>query len=207
MTLSVIGAGFGRTGTTSVKAALEHLGFGPCYHMAEVRDHPEHVARWVDAIEGRPVDWDAHLAGYRSTLDWPACSFWAELAVHHPAAKVLLTVRDPDAWYESVMATGYKIMVRLQELADERGEVEPLNLLVHRGQLLDVFPDRDRAIDLFLRHNAVVTATVPPERLLVFDVAQGWEPLCEFLGVAVPDAPFPSRNDPREFWRAPPPRS
>ena len=200
MTLSVIGAGFGRTGTTSMKVALELLGFGPCYHMAEVQEHTEHVTVWASAIQGEPIDWDQHLGAYGSTLDWPACTFWRELAVHYPEAKVLLTVRDPDSWYESVMATGYRIVVKLHEMAEAAGEPNPGNLLVAEGKLLDYFPDKDKAIAWFNRHNALVQATVPASRLLVFEASDGWDPLCAFLDRDVPDVAYPSSNSTKEFW-------
>ena len=107
MTLDVIGAGFGRTGTMSLKVALEELGFGPCYHMSEVFAHPEHVELWRAAAQGKEVDWEQIFGGYRATVDWPACSFYGELMEKYPDAKVILTVRDPQRWYESAYNTIY----------------------------------------------------------------------------------------------------
>jgi hypothetical protein len=105
MALEVIGAGFGRTGTKSLKAALEELGFDPCYHMSELFGHPEHVELWEAAARGKSVDWNELLGGYRATTDWPACSFYEELMQSYPDAKVILTLRDPNRWYESTYNT------------------------------------------------------------------------------------------------------
>ena len=108
MNLEVIGAGFGRTGTMSLKVALEELGFGPCYHMREVFEHPEHIELWRAAMRGDPVDWERVLGDYRATVDWPGCTFYGELLERNPDAKVILTVRDPQRWYESVRDTIYR---------------------------------------------------------------------------------------------------
>ena len=105
MALEIIGPGFGRTGTHSLKIALEHLGFGPCHHMFEVRDHPEQLPAWEAVARGEPVDWDEVFRGYRAQVDWPGARVWRELARHWPEAKVILTVRDPDEWFDSVQAT------------------------------------------------------------------------------------------------------
>src|SRR5215218_1360168 len=109
MNLEVIGAGFGRTGTMSLKATLEELGFGPCYHMREVFEHPEHIGQWRAAMRGEPVDWERILGDYRATVDWPGCTFYDELLERNPDAKVILTVRDPQRWYESACDTIYRI--------------------------------------------------------------------------------------------------
>ena len=107
MSLKVIGAGFGRTGTKSLKQALEDLGFGPCYHMVEAFAHPEHVPVWEAAAQGEPVEWEDIFRGYQSAVDWPAAAFYAQLMARYPDARVILTVRDPDRWYESVLNTLY----------------------------------------------------------------------------------------------------
>lgn len=199
--LRVIGAGFGRTGTFSLKAALERLGFGPTYHMLEVFQHPEHIARWQAAADGAPADWDALFAGYNSAVDWPASAFYRELMDVYPEAKVILTVRDPERWHESGMNTIFPRPDRMPE--DESPEMRAHRRMsraiiwdgIFNGQVLD----RNYAIDVFLRHNREVQEQVPPARLLVYDVTQGWEPLCTFLGVPVPDEPFPRLNDTVSF--------
>src|SRR3712207_228473 len=132
MAIEVIGAGFGRTGTMSLKVALEELGFGPCYHMIELFGHPEHVELWETASQGKPVDWEKLFSGYRATTDWPACSFYGELMQRYPNAKVILTVRDPDRWYESTYNTIYG-MRRMISSSIEDALVRPV--LVEDDQL------------------------------------------------------------------------
>ena len=213
--MKVIGAGFGRTGTTSLKAALEALGFGPAYRMTEVFTHPWHARFWEAARRGERVDWEGFFSGYGVAVDWPACAFYEELMEAFPGAPVILTIRDPGRWYESTRDTIYGIRqisagpapVRLAfalagvfapgvagiaRLADE---------IVWRGTFDGRFGDRRHAIETFRRHNEEVRRRVPPERLLVYDVEEGWPPLCDFLGVEVPDEPFPHLNDTREMRR------
>lgn len=201
MTIDVIGAGFGRTGTLSLKLALEQLGYDKCYHMMEIFGHPEHVGVWHGAARGEPVDWDALYQGYRATVDWPACSFWAEQVEHYPQAKVVLTERDPQRWHDSVMSTIYPAS-QAQRASDDPGARAWADMvfdLVWDGTFGGRVDDRDHAIGVYLAHNERVKHEVPAERLLVFDVASGWAPLCEFLGRPVPDAPFPRVNSTQEF--------
>lgn len=198
MTLSVIGAGFGRTGTLSLKLALERLGLGPCYHMKEVFAHPDHVPAWEQAADGGTVDWDALFEGYRSAVDFPASSFYGELAAHYPAAKVILTVRDPDRWFASVDAT---ILRPLRQTLP--AHLADWGRMARKTILERVFAgdasDRAHLVACYERHNAEVKRTIPAERLLVYEASQGWEPLCAFLAVPVPDEPFPLVNTTAEF--------
>ncbi|MEP7210606.1 MAG: sulfotransferase family protein [Alphaproteobacteria bacterium] len=195
MALKVIGAGFGRTGTVSLKVALEQLGLGPCYHMSEVFANGPHLQQWIDAADGKP-DWNTLLAGYQSTLDFPACSFWLELAKANPDAKVLLSVRDPASWFESTQETIMNPRF-MDAISDTKfGELNAKAIWNHFDQNIH---DRDNMIASFNRHTEKVKAAIPPERLLVYEVKQGWEPLCKFLGVLVPDAPFPRTNPREEF--------
>jgi hypothetical protein len=198
--MQVVGTGFGRTGTLSLKRALERLGFGPTYHMDEVLRRPAHLGAWVSYARGEPVDLGALLGGFRSTVDYPACIAWRSLVDLHPAAKVVHTVRDPEAWYASTRATlwGGRTMLPfwLRALIRPAGDYAELNeRLLWQGIFGGRFLDRDHAIRVFEQHTASVVAGLDPERLLVFDVAEGWEPLCAFLGVPVPDEPFPHVND------------
>jgi len=191
MALKVIGAGLGRTATFSLKFALEHLGFGPCHHMSEVfADGRRQVPLWLDACAGR-ADWDAIFDGFAATTDYPGCTFWRELAAHFPEAKVVLTVRDPDSWFESVTETIFS------EGMQGSLEGSPVGAMM-AGVIFDRFDGdiRDRAYmtDWFRQRNAEVVAALPPERLLVFSPKDGWGPLCAFLGVPVPDGPFPRVN-------------
>jgi hypothetical protein len=211
MSLEVIGAGFGRTGTMSLKVALETLGFGPCYHMTEVFAHPEHVEPWRAAARGKPLAWEQIFDGYRATVDWPGCAFYAELMESNPDAKVILTVRDPDEWYESAHNTIYRIsgaasspvfyLASLVVPAAKRMKHARRMIIevVWQRDLGGRFEDREYAIETFERHNEEVKRHVPAEKLLVYEVGEGWGPLCEFLGVEVPDEPFPHLNDSEVF--------
>ncbi|HVY52231.1 MAG TPA: sulfotransferase [Devosia sp.] len=208
MTLEVIGPGFGRTGTNSLQLALQHLGFGPCHHMHEVGAHPELLPAWDAVSWGGSGDWNTIFRGYRSQVDWPGARVWRELAAYYPKAKVVLTVRDPDEWFTSFSNTIVPFTLNRHEHPDAHGRA--IALLVNRLINQQIFggrmADREHAVRVFLDHIEEVKATVPPERLLVFDVKQGWEPLCRFLEVPVPDMPFPRVNTTREFndpqWKA-----
>ncbi|MGA7871128.1 MAG: sulfotransferase family protein [Candidatus Binatus sp.] len=198
MALKIVGAGFGRTGTLSLKSALEKLGFGPCYHMAEVFPRPEHVAMWHRLAFGHPMDWDEIFRGFRATVDWPAARWWREIAAYYPNAKVLLSVRDPEAWYRSMSETIYQPMK--SPAPDGAPELVRLQTEMARKAVLaetfdNRFEDKAHAIEVFKRHNQEVRATIDPARLLEFDVRQGWAPLCRFLEVPIPDEPFPRLND------------
>lgn len=209
--MEVIGAGFGRTGTLSLKAALEQLGYGPCYHMEELLDNPDHAKLWNAAARGKLGSWEKLFGAYRATVDWPGAAFWRELAAAYPHAKVLLTVRDPERWYESVRNTIFRVpmggwRVRLPMLA--KAVLQPRTLrffrlmrsAVHGRSFQGVdMRDKQQVIDAFNRHIEEVTRAVPTDRLLVYDLKQGWEPLCAFLGVDVPDTEFPHLNDSATF--------
>jgi len=194
--VKIIGAGFGRTGTASLKAALEHLGFGPCYHMFEVIAKPERAQDWHEAMDGSVDDWESVLGGFQSTVDWPGCTFWRELMDFYPDAKVLLTVRDPEKWYDSVHGTIYQFVQG--EPGDDAFSTH-LRPMVERmiwdGTFDGRFDDREHAIKVFEEHNAAVQAGVPADRLLTYRVGEGWERLCEFLEVPVPAEDFPHVND------------
>ena len=211
MALRVIGAGTGRTGTMSLKLALERLGFSRCYHMVELLRHPEDVVHWERANRGEPVDWDTLFVGYRATVDYPGYLHYQTLMQRYPDAKVILTVRDPEAWYESALATIYRAEPGLTQKL-KMGLALPFSpklrklLRVFRlsGEVWErefegKFEDKDFAIARFERHNEAVKRTVPADKLLVYEVGQGWEPLCEFLEVPVPDTPFPRSNDRQAF--------
>jgi hypothetical protein len=201
MPLEIIGPGFGRTGTNSLKLALEHLGFGPCHHMFEVRDNPERLADWEAAARGEAVNWDKVFSGYRSQVDWPGARYWRELAEHFPKAKVILSVRDPDQWFDSVQAT-------IAPFLSARGmhpspHVNAICEMGHQAIAVQVFDnrlsDRAHATQVFREHIAEVQAEIPAGRLLTFELRDGWEPLCEFLDVDVPDIPFPKTNSSKQF--------
>jgi hypothetical protein len=198
MALKVVGAGFGRTGTLSLKTALEKIGFGPCYHMMEVFSRPEHVAMWRRLAFEHSMDWDLLFSGFRATVDWPAARWWREIAAHYPEAKVLLSVRDPEAWYKSMIDTIYQPMkspasANAPELV--RLQTEMARKAILSESFDNRFEDKAHTIEVFNRHTQEVRDAIDPARLLVFDVREGWPPLCRFLEVAVPDEPFPKLND------------
>jgi hypothetical protein len=197
--MDVIGAGFGRTGTLSLKVALEQLGFGPCMHMIPLLQDPETSALIRKAAEGDIDSLDVALEGHRSTVDWPMAYFWRELADRHPAAKVILTVRDSQKWYASADRTIHAAANAARSGAVDRDVIGMVDATVWDGTFDGRFADRDAAVKIFEEHNDAVRREIPAERLLVFEVAQGWEPLCAFLGVPVPSTPFPRLNDTAAF--------
>ena len=203
MSLMVIGSGFGRTGTKSLKAALEQLGFGPCHHMHEVVQHPEQVAHWQAIAAGRPVDWNEVFAGYRSQVDWPGAHVWRELAAAFPQAKVVHSVRPDELWWKSFAPTIAKLVGTYRNMPlppHVRNILDAWYELAGEGTFGGKVDDKATALAAFRRRTEEVRAALPPERLLVFDVAEGWGPLCRFLGVPKPDAPFPHHNLRADFW-------
>lgn len=199
MTLSVIGAGFGRMGTLSLKLALEELGFAPCHHMTEVFANPHQAPQWHAAARGEAVDWDALLKGYKALVDWPGCHFWRELAAHFPQAKVVLSTRDHERWYESMANTIFRAVG--SELPPEGPARDVLQMAsyVVRDRTFGGNLDKAHVLDVLAAHEAEVKRAIPAHRLLVFNVAEGWDPLCRFLGVPVPETPFPRTNSTEEF--------
>ncbi len=214
MPLQVIGAGLGRTGTLSLKLALEKLGFGRCYHMVELLNQPERLRYWKQLGETGRTDLEALFAGYRSTTDYPGCSYWRELTAAYPQAKVVLTTRDPERWYASASETIFRAKPSLPKMISFalQAPFKPLlrkrlgvfgfnDAIIWKQQFEGRFTDKEFALRKFEQHNREVIDAIPPERLLVFEVAQGWEPLCRFLGVDVPSEPFPRVNEREAFGK------
>lgn len=215
--MDVIGVGFGRTGTASLKVALERLGFSPCCHMMEVMEQPGKVRQWRKVGEGERPDWAELFASYRATVDWPGAAYWRELAKEYPRAKLILTERDPQRWYQSCVNTIFRFPMRRHNALERniyamlcRANPPAARVPTMIDKILwdRVFGgrpfdggdgDREYAIRAFVQHSEEVKAYIPAERLLVFNVADGWEPLCEFLGVPVPDEPFPRLNEADAF--------
>ena len=201
MALRVVGAGLGRTGTQSLKLALELLLDGPCFHMSELIEHPEPTAFLRSAARGEPVDWAGFPPGYVATVDWPACAFWRELAAANPDAPVLLSTRDSaERWWASFSQTIVPALSK-QVPADDEAWV------ARRALMMDVMPKtftadwsrRESAIAAYERHNASVRNAIPSERLIDHRAGDGWEPICSALGLPVPDEPFPHTNTSAEF--------
>ncbi|GLY30396.1 sulfotransferase family protein [Kineosporia sp. NBRC 101731] len=213
--MDVIGVGFGRTGTTTLKQALEILGLGPTYHTREIFQDPDRLAHWEAALAG-DRDWDRVFEGYRSTVDWPGAAFWAELVEYYPDAKVILTVRDPRRWHRSSMRTIFlvyrrdlpsRLLVRLIRVplrfADRRLRSfnETYDGIFRRHFADGPIHDEDYAVEVFEKHLAAVREAVPAERLLVYRVEEGWPTLCKFLGIGIPVRTFPHANDQWDFQR------
>lgn len=201
MTLKVVGAGFGRTGTNSLKLVLEQLGFGPCHHMLEVRGNPDQLPYWQAAARGERVDWDAVFAGYNASVDWPSAHFWRALSAYYPKAKILLSVRPEEDWFRSIDATILERMRQFRTLppGEERDRRSMAYEIIARRTFGDEIDNREHILSVYRAHNAEVQRTIPADRLLTYDVAEGWEPLCAFLGVPVPKEPFPHTNTTAEF--------
>ena len=211
MTIKIIGAGFGRTGTMSLKQALNTLGF-PCYHMDQVdkKENSGHINFWYQVSqspEGTQHSWDTVFENYTASLDYPASCVWRELMVAYPDAKVLLTEhpRGAEAWYKSTISTIYafearrefKIMHAILPFVPKFFAMT--RELIWRRTLKNTMDNPDAAVDQYKKHIEEVKATVPPENLLVFSVDQGWEPLCKFLNVDIPDGTFPKVNETAEL--------
>jgi len=212
MALKIIGTGLGRTGTYSLKLALEQLGFEKCYHMAELFQHPDGLVFFEKAEKGEVVDWDALFEGYDCAVDYPVARYYKQLMAKYPGAKVIHTVRDPESWYQSASQTIIwaskpsfgrilKMMTKLPFAPELRRQMPVLKF---DGKLIDLefgkeYKNKEKVIEHFNQHNKEVTDSVPKERLLVFNLKDGWKPLCEFLGVPVPDNPFPHSNSKDEF--------
>ena len=196
MTLRVIGAGVGRTGTMSLKLALEKLLDGPCYHMLEVFSRPEHIAFWQSALDGNLPNWDEVYDGFVAAVDWPTCTLWRELSEAYPDAPVLLSTRDPDDWWRSCDRTIFEVF-----RVDSRPELGPwLKMATDMlKRFTPNFLDEDEAKAAFVRHNDEVRSAIPSDRLIEWRPGYGWAPICERLGLDAPDEPFPHTNTTEEF--------
>jgi Sulfotransferase domain len=208
--MKVIGAGLPRTGTLSQKVALEMLGFGPCYHMVNVLTNLPLTEQWAEAIDGQ-ADWDAIFGEHESTVDWPGSFFYRELAETYPDAKVVLSVRDPEAWEKSMLDTiwdlfhGHSLMTHLSKA---REQIDPewrafTQLMQRMWAAQGVFSGAElrpgQLAEAIARYQGQVQRNIPEDRLLLWNVQEGWEPLCRFLDVDVPQAQFPRLNDSKMF--------
>lgn len=201
MSLEVVGACFGRTGTNSLKLALERLGFGPCHHMFEVGEDPNQLSYWEALARGEAVDWRQVFAGYKACVDWPSARFWREIAETFPDAPVILSLREPESWIASVQHTILPAMQSHFDMEDgprRRRSAMAYELIV-RQTFSERMHDTEHAIGIYQAHIDEVRRTIAPERLLEYSVSEGWQPLCAFLGVDVPDEPFPLTNTTEQF--------
>ena len=193
MALSLISAGFGRTGTMSMKSALELLGLGPCHHMIEVNSDDAQRAIWRAIAADESRDWDSAFAGYRSAVDWPSAFYWRELSEYYPQAKVLLTVRSAESWYDSMTKTIFPSIAAIEDPAAVAVK------LIRQRVFGEVLYDKAHAIAIYEKNIADVQAAFGADRLLTYAIGDGWEPLSRFLDVPIPDEPFPRTNSADEF--------
>nr|WP_321361200.1 sulfotransferase [uncultured Hyphomonas sp.] len=200
MTLKAISAGFGRTGTMSLKLALEQIGFGPCHHMIEVIGNGEkQVPLWNDALAGKP-DFDAIYQGYHSAVDWPSAAFWQQLADYYPDAKIILSSRSAESWYSSISETILATVWAPETWPPQATEwFKMVSKVLERS--FGAAKTKDELIAVFNAHEAAVKAAIPADRLLVHSAKDGWDPLCAFLGVPVPDGDYPRTNSKEEFFQ------
>lgn len=191
--MKVVGTGFGRTGTDSMRNALNILGVGPTHHMFELGEDAPLREPWLDLVEGAKPDWDMLFAGYYACVDWPSAFYWRSLVVDYPDAKVLLTMRSAESWWKSFEAT---ILKQIQSGNQPNGFGKRLVA----EKVFDGRPDdRDHAIAIYNRNVEEVIATVDPERLLIHNLGDGWEPLCRWLDLPVPEIDYPSGNTTQDF--------
>ncbi len=204
MSLKIVGAGFGRTGTHSLKIALETLGFGPCYHMYELVKNESHIERWKQAANGGLADWEAVFGNYHSAVGWPTCTYWRELLSEYADAKIILTVRDPEEWYDAAISTIFKAIGIGRQLKDQkrRSRCEVSGKIILDRTFSGRHEDKHFVIDKYLDHIEEVRSATSKRQLLEFDVSEGWEPLCKFLNVQVPQIDFPETNTRKEFLQA-----
>jgi len=198
MALQVVGAGLGRTGTNSLKVALERLLGGKCYHMVEVFGLPEHPPLWEAAYRGEMPDWDAMFEGFTAGVDWPLGGLWQPISEAFPDALILLSVRDPDKWWKSASDTIFQVMAGVDEQAQAEDPWARMATVMMNSFTPD-WRDEASAKAAYVAYNDNVRATAPADRLLEWSPGDGWEPICERLGVAVPDEPFPHTNTTEDF--------
>jgi len=208
--MKVLGVGFGRSGTMSLKAALEEVGAGPCLHMIDLIRNNDLIPPWKDAALEGNVDFDRMFAGFESTIDWPGCTFWRELIDYYPDTPVLLNYREFDGWYKSVKNT----IVAVRE-ASQKGELKPdanrpapppelwqvIGTLIYERDFQGKFDDEDWMRDMYYARIEEIKATVPAGRLTVFKLEDqpGWAPIADMLGVEAPQTEFPHLHDTDEF--------
>lgn len=202
MTLSVINAGFGRTGTMSIKMALEELGLGPCHHMEAVFSDSSQLPSWQKVVDGGSAKWGEVFRGYNTAVDWPSAHYWKELADFYPESKVLLSIRSPESWWESYSSTIKKLLERVDEIPEEypRSVIKMANKIINEQTFGGFFNNKEHVLSAFNKRIVDVKQVIPDHRLLVFEVTEGWSPLCEFLGVPIPESDFPHSNSKVEFW-------
>jgi len=214
MSLKVIGSGVGRTGTHSLKLALEQLGFGKCYHMIELFENPEGIKYFKRAERGLDVNWDELFKGYSSAVDYPVARYYKQLMKYYPDAKIIQTVRDPESWFKSISQTIFKVsqptlvkkLKLIMKLPFSSAIRKKLPIYIFNGKLVESefgkdLTNKEEIIKRFIKRNEEVIKIIPKENLLLLAAKDGWEPLCKFLNVPVPSTPYPVTNSTEEFLK------
>ncbi len=201
--MEIIGAGFGRTGTNSLKVALEILGYAPCYHMYEVTENPDHVDFWTHAATGHSVDYRLFFTAYKAAVDWPTSAFVEQIHSTFKSAKVILTTRDPEQWYESAKNTIFMGMANWNKIEnpETRARMKMANQIIIEGIFSGNYENKSHCIDVYNNHIDKIKTIIPKKDLLEFNVADGWKPLCTFLEKEVPEKPFPHTNTRASFHK------
>ncbi len=209
--MKMIGVGFGRTGTMSLKAALEELGAGPCFHMIDLitgENKARDLDQWVKVANDEPVDWTEVFDGWEATVDWPAATKWREIAAAFPDVPVLLNVRDFDGFYKSCANTimAVKEAAAAGELEQDASREPPapelwgvIDKLIWEGDFQGRFKDKEWAREMYWDRVETIKREIPADRLVYWELGDGWEPLADALGVEAPDKPFPHLHDTNEF--------
>lgn len=215
MALQIIGSGLARTGTMSLKQALEHLLDTPCFHVIELMKQPKRVSYLKERYKKGTTNWDAFYDGFGVAVDYPTCLYFEELLVKYPNAKVIHTIREPESWYESVYNTVYRgvpkgakdifRLIKTSLTSKDMRQLAPVfqhnEKIIWKEQFEGKFEDKSRAIEIFEAHTERVKQIVPSDKLLIFNVKEGWKPLCAFLNKEMPNSPFPRANARSEFNR------
>lgn len=210
--MKIIGAGYGRTGTKSLQTALEKLGYGNCYHMEKLLRNPADVVHWKNVYQEKVVDWNTLFKNYQAIVDFPGAMYYKELADFYPESKVILTVRDPEKWYDSVYSTIFsfdpgpllklKMLLKMPFSATARNLFQVILLndkAIWEKYFEGKFKDREYVIKKYLQHVEEVKQVIPADRLLVYEVKDGWQPLCDFLNKEIPTNVFPNSNKQEDF--------
>jgi len=206
MALKVIGTGLPRTGTASLKGALQLLGYQQTYHMDNLLNNPSQVHYWVELFDTGSTDYDALFEGFAASTDFPGFFAYKALLKQYPDSKFILTTRDPDIWYESIKNTVYQAVTAFFQKdtpTDSMRRVEGVFQLLDRylfGQFFKgTFLDKEKTLSLVNAYLDEINAIIPADKMLIYEISEGWQPLCDFLELRVPEIEFPYKNKREDF--------
>jgi len=213
MAIKIIGAGFPRTGTMTLKTALEILGFNKTYHYKDLIADSKKLRFWLELENTGQTDFDALFKGFEATVDFPGYPYYKILLKKYPDAKVILTKRDFEKWYESTYKTIWKsarkpiidrLKLFIRKLFNKNLRaifkcIKFMRRVYLKDQFNNNFSSKAHAKNIFFKHIEEVITYVPKKQLLVYDVSEGWEPLCHFLEIPIPNQAFPHLNKKEHF--------